>query len=258
MPSHMENTVKEVDNYAIVASFYDYLMRHVNYRRWYRFVADVLKRNHVPDTTLLEFACGTGNMLLYFAKAGWSVVGVDKSQAMLDVARWKLSEYQSSAQLYNGDMREERIYGEFAAVICLYDSINYCLDEQELQRTVLNMLNNLISGGVLIFDICTVNNCSNNFRNYTEKEFFGNKDYTRKAFFDVTTNQQVNEFWITSIPQNEIVFHEMHVQQIYRIDRVKEMIEEIGSCRIDGIFENYTRRPGLEKSDRVHFVITKL
>ncbi|KAA3655933.1 MAG: class I SAM-dependent methyltransferase [Calditrichaeota bacterium] len=253
----MDRTVKEVDNYEVVASFYDYLMRHVQYRRWYRFVVNVLKRHNLHEGKLLEMACGTGNMLMHFAKAGWQCVGVDKSQAMLNVAAAKLADNKNRVELICGDMRDQRIYGNFSAVICLYDSINYCMGESALHDALQNMINNLDSGGVFIFDICTINNCRQNFHNYSEKEVFQNKEYTRKATFDPFTHQQINEFWINTIPAEHVVLHERHVQQIFRISQVDEIVKDIGSCEIAGIYENYTRRPGSEKSDRVHFIIIK-
>ncbi|KAA3619809.1 MAG: class I SAM-dependent methyltransferase [Calditrichaeota bacterium] len=258
MPFHSEQPIKQVDNYKMVAAFYDYLMRHVNYQRWYKFVSAIVNKHHVGGANILEMACGTGKMLEQFIRAGWMAVGVDKSAAMLDRAKRRIPMEFQENNLIVGDMRDSRIYGEFSAVICLYDSINYCMTEEELKKSLQNMLDNLLAGGVLIFDICTIYNCSHNFRDYHEKEFYRDLDYTREAYFNPATNQQTNEFWITESEREEIIYHEKHIQQMYRISVVKKIIEEeIGSCKILGIFENYTRRVGSEKSERVHFVVKK-
>ncbi len=258
MQNHRDQSIEEVDKYHIVATFYDYLMRHVNYQRWFKFVSVILRKHRIKPGRLLEVACGTGTMLTQFAADGWDIVGIDKSAAMLQRARRKLPAEITDKALVVADMRTLKIYGQFDAVICLYDSINYCMNEKELTAALKNMLANLRSGGLLIFDICTIYNCRHNFRDYYEREFYLNLDYTREAFFNPANNRQTNEFWISRDGQDKIIYHEKHVQQMYRITTVeKVLLNEIGGCRIKGIFENYTHRPGSEKSERVHFVIRK-
>lgn len=45
--------------------------------------------NDIPRTEMLELGCGTGHWSEFFAKQGFSVLGVDISEAMLKIARSK-------------------------------------------------------------------------------------------------------------------------------------------------------------------------
>jgi SAM-dependent methyltransferase len=47
---------------------------------------------------VLELACGTGRIALPLAKAGLHVTGVDRSEAMLTIARRKLAALSASVQ----------------------------------------------------------------------------------------------------------------------------------------------------------------
>lgn len=258
MQNRKDHTIEEVDDYAIVADFYDYLMRHVNYQKWFRFVSTTLQKRDIKSGPLLEVACGTGTMLAQFCAAGWEVVGIDKSAAMLQRAKRKLPPDIGENALILADMRTAKQYGNFRAVICLYDSINYCLNENELAAALENMLDNLSSGGLLIFDICTIYNCRHNFRDFYEREYYRDLDYTREAFFNPANNRQTNEFWITNSVDETLIYHEKHVQQMFRIAVVKSvLLDKVGGCEVLGIYENYTHRPGSEKSERVHFVVRK-
>jgi SAM-dependent methyltransferase len=54
----------------------------------------------IPPGTVLDAACGTGRYSVFLAQRGHRVIGVDQSDAMLDVARGKLP----SAEFRRGDL----------------------------------------------------------------------------------------------------------------------------------------------------------
>ena len=51
------------------------------------------------------------------------------------------------------DMRDLPIFGEFELVLSLNDTINYLLSEDELQRALAGMRDNLAEGGLALFDV---------------------------------------------------------------------------------------------------------
>ena len=65
-------------------------------------------RAFAPRGRVLELACGTGRIALSLAEAGLHVTGVDRSEAMLTIARRKLASLPASVQerltLVNQDM----------------------------------------------------------------------------------------------------------------------------------------------------------
>jgi dTDP-3-amino-3,6-dideoxy-alpha-D-glucopyranose N,N-dimethyltransferase len=101
----------------------------------------------VPDArSLLDVACGTGAHLRELRHL-YSVEGVDKSPAMLDIARSALPD----VPLHLADMRTLDLGRTFDAVICMFSSIGY-IDEPELTSTIGRLARHVSRPGVLILD----------------------------------------------------------------------------------------------------------
>jgi SAM-dependent methyltransferase len=125
---------------------------------------------------VLDLACGTGEAALIFAANGANVTGVDQSLAMLNIASGKARDAGYDVAFVRGDMRELRIENEklriegartqafsqfsilnsqFDLVTCFYDSMNYLLDDGDLDRVCAGAAAMLRMGGFLIFDLNT-------------------------------------------------------------------------------------------------------
>lgn len=72
---------------------------------------------------------------------------------MVEVARTKVGE---RARLSVADMRRLPGFGEFDLVWCLDDAINYLLGSDELERGLTGMRRSLGPGGLLMFDLNTL------------------------------------------------------------------------------------------------------
>jgi predicted TPR repeat methyltransferase len=70
------------DSFEDLARYYDRLMVHVDYDRWYAVagaIAGLLPRPFLH----VDLACGTGTLLRKLRKVGWNSFGLDLSVAML-------------------------------------------------------------------------------------------------------------------------------------------------------------------------------
>ncbi|NND01380.1 MAG: class I SAM-dependent methyltransferase [Acidimicrobiia bacterium] len=104
----------------------------------------IAERN--PETkTLLEVACGTGEVLRHLADE-YVVAGLDLSEDMLDVARVKLPNVELRAL----DMTDFEWGATFDAVICMFSSIGYMTDLDSLHGAYDRMIAHLNPGGVLV------------------------------------------------------------------------------------------------------------
>ena len=93
--------------FAGIASRYD-LLNHLLSgnvdRRWRRLVAEKLRPALDADSTVLDVACGTGDLALVIAEAcAARVVGVDFCRPMLDIAARKSSEMSRTIPFVEGD-----------------------------------------------------------------------------------------------------------------------------------------------------------
>jgi SAM-dependent methyltransferase len=109
---------------------------------------DALVQQHRPGAaTLLDVACGTGSHLAHLAER-YDVAGVDVEPAMLAEARRRLP----GVEFVEGDMRSFDVGRRFDAVVCLFSSVGYLPDSDELDRAVATMAAHLTPGGVLVVD----------------------------------------------------------------------------------------------------------
>lgn len=139
--------------YEALAPAYDNFTAHHNYDLWLGELMPLLEKHGVPGKRLLDVACGTGKSFLPLLEQGWEVTACDISSAMVELARAKVGD---RVKLSVADMRELPVYGEFDLVFCLDDAVNYLLSTEELERTLAGMKRNLGPGGLLMFDVNTL------------------------------------------------------------------------------------------------------
>jgi len=106
---------------------------------------------------ILEIGCGTGDVLLPIARAGFEVVGLDMSRAMLDRFRERISSERPSIakniELIEGRMESFFLPRSFQQIIIANDGIAHLLDGQSLRSTLNNCYTHLAPGGGLALDI---------------------------------------------------------------------------------------------------------
>ena len=91
------------------------------------------------DGPVLELGCGTGRISIPLAKAGVSLVGIDRSEAMLARARTRIarSRLNARARLLRGDIRSLPFRAStFPLVIAPYGVLQSLLRERDLAATL--------------------------------------------------------------------------------------------------------------------------
>jgi len=137
------------DSFAGLARFYDPIMQHVNYDRWYLVASAVAELAPKPFRHL-DAACGTGVLLKKLWKDHWHSYGLDLSGAMLEKCR-----DTGHSRTLRADLRALPIQSSFDYVTCLFDSINFLLSEDDLRNGIGQLAGALRDPGVLYFDVVT-------------------------------------------------------------------------------------------------------
>lgn len=138
--------------YQDFAQVYDALMQDVDYAAWADYYMLLLRRHDPAAKRIVECGCGTGALTQYFAK-NYSVIAIDSSDAMLQIAYEKLQGLPLRPQLSLQDMRGFRTHGEQDAVLATCDAVNYLLTEAEVMRFFQAAYRALKTGGLLLFDV---------------------------------------------------------------------------------------------------------
>jgi len=134
-------------------------MKYVNYDEWYKFLQMFIKKKG----TILDLGCGTGEFILRFLKDGFTVVGVDLSEKMLEMSEKKLlkNNFINNYKLvkeniinYDNINKKNEIQ-QVDYIICNFDTVNYLKNEKEFLKFIEKCTQNLKKDGYLIFDAVT-------------------------------------------------------------------------------------------------------
>ena len=255
MSPETSHPTEERPAYEGLAAIYDHVMRHVDYSEWARYIDSVFERHGGKPATIVDLACGTGNVTMELNQIGYPISGVDRSGAMVQVAQTKSNSQGNPVEFSRGDLRQLDGLGPFAAAVCLYDSFNYLTTRTDIELAFAQVFDVLEPHGMFIFDVCTERNSVMHFQDVQQSEQGPGFVYSRHSYYDREQKMQFNSFEIRFDGQESTVT-ETHAQRIYPHD---EMVELIGSSRFDLVnaYDGFTVFNGSDDSDRVHFVLRK-
>ena len=155
----MTASAARVAPYDSIAPIYDRLVGDAGLEPIWDAFRRSCHKYRVRFASVADIACGTGQFLGRLA--GWKgpevdLYGVDRSDAMLDIARRELA--GSSASLLRQDMRRLELPRPVQLLTCNFNSIDYITEGIHLQVTVNKFHHNLSFNGVLIFDTMLAGN----------------------------------------------------------------------------------------------------
>ncbi|MCH7625098.1 MAG: class I SAM-dependent methyltransferase [Chloroflexi bacterium] len=105
---------------------------------------------------VLELGCGTGRVTIPIAQAGVNIVGLDFSEAMLDIARSKaegLPGNSGELSLQLGDMRDFDLGRQFSLIIIPFRGFLSLLSVEDEISTLREIRRHLLPDGRLVFNI---------------------------------------------------------------------------------------------------------
>jgi SAM-dependent methyltransferase len=106
---------------------------------------------------VLDLACGTGAAARVFAAAGSEVIGIDRSASMLSLARARARDAGLPITFVQADLRDWAAWSTEGAqidlIVCYYNSLNYLLDDGDLEQVFRGCAVFLRPGGLFVFDI---------------------------------------------------------------------------------------------------------
>jgi SAM-dependent methyltransferase len=105
----------------------------------------------------LELGCGTGRITLPLIQAGCSVVGLDRSAAMLEQLRLKAQrtlsgDQRSRLHIVQGDMRSFALKRRFGLILCPYSAFNYMVEESDQDHFFEAVKRHLLPEGLFMLD----------------------------------------------------------------------------------------------------------
>jgi SAM-dependent methyltransferase len=141
------------DSYRGIARHYD-----LHRMDWYAFtygkrLQTLLAERGLAGSKILDAGCGTGTLAIALAGAGYTVAGVDLSEALLEVARGK--DTRKAVRWVHGDLTRLDLAETFDAVTSVADVLNHLETLDDWERAFRRLAAHLRPGGYLLFDVMT-------------------------------------------------------------------------------------------------------
>ena len=102
---------------------------------------------------VLELACGSGRLTLPLAKEGIQITGVDISEDMLALAKWKASQDMVNIRFLQGDMRSFDLGEKFKFIFIPAQSLCHLHTREEIENCFSCVRRHLAEEGRLLIEL---------------------------------------------------------------------------------------------------------
>lgn len=244
------------DSYTYLSLAYDALMYDVDYGKWADYIIKLLCLGGIQKgASLLDAACGTGNISLKLYKAGYNVIASDSSENMLNMATDKFKKAGADIPVINQDIRSIALHKKADAVICACDGVNYLQNDEDVLSFLQSAYGNLTAGGMLLFDISS---------EYKLKEVIADGVFCdetedmayiwKNSFKDGLSIMDLTLF----VKQGELFkrYTEQHVQKGHNQEILQNLLYKAGFKDIN-CYGFLTKKTPLKKEERIQFTAKK-
>ena len=253
--SEMLPEMREKDMYNRLSDTYDKFIG-IDYDEWIAYIEEIWVKFGSRPHLVLDLACGTGNFTIGLAGKGYDMIGIDNSAEMLSRARDKAGDKPILFSLQ--DMRHFELYGTVDACICMVDSINYLLEEDELSAAFGLVYNYLNPGGLFVFDINTLHKFRHVLGENSFSDVSDDDTIVWENYFDEET--RINEYMVNIFAARSDGLYErheeVHQQRAYEKDDIVQRLTQAG-FDVLGVYDTLRFEPPTEESEKIFFVAQK-
>ncbi len=142
-------------DYDVLATIHSTLNLGAYARTITPHLIDTLQRNQWMGRQIVDIGCGAGETLTWLAQHGYIVTGLDRSAAMLAIARKNLAAGNVSARLLEGDIRTAQGLSDYDLALAL-DVMNEFNSLRELEDAFQHIHQLLSPNKLFACDLHTV------------------------------------------------------------------------------------------------------
>ncbi len=242
--------------YGILARFYDRLMSGWKYEVWEALIAEVVGKYSIPRGLCLDVACGTGKISEIVARLGFDVLGIDNSEAMLEVAKEKLPSARFvAADVRNFDVGSDK--NRVVMAVSFYDSLNNLLTDEDMLAAIQSISRNLPPGAIFLFDM-------NTYEHVLASQHSKPRTFEDEACKTVFRFGGKGRLWTIDMefdvkrPDGSVEHEtERHVERGYDEIDIRPILEAAGFDLLEVRRENKVYEDGKERLSRLYFITRK-
>ncbi len=137
-------------NFSTYSRYYDLLYKDKNYKAESDYIYSLINTFGPHTKNLIELGCGSGSHAQFLSQHNISIVGIERSREMVNVAMQKnISGFTPTV----GDITTYALDQKFDAAVSLFHVISYLTQNDDLIKCFRNTYEHLNPNGVFIFDV---------------------------------------------------------------------------------------------------------
>jgi len=218
-----------MSTYQQFAHIYD-KMKHDEFSvRMFNYTQRILKRLRYRPKSVLDLACGTGTAAVKWAGNNVKTFGIDGSEHMLEIAQIKADDEHAPVMFSRQSMASFSLPQQVDLVTCYFDSINYLLSLDDVERCFKSVNRALYPSGYFIFDFNTPEAMKTLWDTQTYADESDDLAWIWKnCYFAKTKQAQIRATFF--VRQGDIWerFDEIHAERGYTITEIKKLLMAAG------------------------------
>jgi SAM-dependent methyltransferase len=230
--------------YAVLAPYY--------HKEWTSFslsYVSIIRRLGLdrPDDPLpvLDVGCGTGALAAAMSKMGFTVLGVDISPEMLQVARAAFPKIE----FIHADMQDFHLGRQFGLATCAFDALNYLSTPADLQAAFCCIADHLVPGGHFLFDVNTAKLYEGNGQGAIHRSIDG-QEFDQTWTYDALKRISRTVFKFANGDMEE------HVQRTYEQEDIEAALD-VTELHIIRSFAGDDLQPLTKECSKMYFLARK-
>ena len=198
--------------------------------------------------SVLDVSCGTGELIRNLYSRKYVVVGSDISENMISIARKRST--AEKIDFFVEDMADIKLNRKFDIVVCSFDSINYIINQDHLQRVFVNIYKHLNEGGYFVFDTITPMICPLNINYCICKKEDSGINVTQIQNYDSINNLLETTFRFDNM------YFEKHIQRTYSKNDIVSLLKKSTNFKVSKTINDFNFR-SIKNYSRIFFITKK-
>jgi SAM-dependent methyltransferase len=186
----------------------------------------ILRRNGVGEGLIVDLGCGSGRWAAELNRAGYQVVGVDQSAAMIALAR----RVAPSSQFRVASLLGVKLPA-CDGITSIGECLNYCFDESNSRRALQQLFGRvyraLRPGGVFVFDVAEPSRLP---RRVPQKNYLEGSDWAILVKVDGDRKHNLLRREITCYRKVGQLFRRSEETHVLRLYRTRDLMDDLVRC----------------------------
>lgn len=210
--------------YQQLAHYYDALVKDDQATTDYvSFITEFIHGNKGID-----FGCGSGEITCALHKLGYEMDGVDLSQDMIN----ELNQKDLGIHTICADMKDVQLNKSYDFALCLCDSFNYLLTDDDVHSFFVNVYNCLNDGGVFVLDSHHINRLDEFDIPWVEEGMIDDTAYQ----WTIQSNEECLIQHFAFYKDNQVL-QEYHQQRVYPLTYLLDTLSNVGFKHIQVFYD---------------------